>query len=163
MVLLLIGIPVTLAGTSAHADPPAPCPEKTSSADKLTRGEEALLRNLVYKKGLGISTPVNGPNAGHRMVPVLIPVAELHKKKRVATLRLLLEIVRGGRPEDALTAAGWAVALEEGGFAAVAFFDWPAHLFDDGDDGGKRSGRELAVKWVSELLAKAEKQGLGKP
>ena len=54
-----------------------------------------------------------------------------YKRKRVGTLRLLLDIVKGGRPADALKAATYAIALEEGPVVAMPIADTPEEILDE--------------------------------
>src|SRR5580765_7107274 len=92
--------------------------EPRKKAESLSNDEEAVLRGLIYGKGLSIGhKEVNG--FPQRVIPRPNKLLELYEKKRLAVLQVLLDIVKGGRPEDALTAAGYAIALEESPSTAV--------------------------------------------
>ena len=130
--------------------------EKRPEAEILTSGENSLLRKAVYLDGIGTSIEIAGPWASKSVVVVPKRVVELHRKKRVATLKLLLEIVRGGRPEDSLAATAFAVTLEINPVAAVPLVYYPAELLDELVRETKGTGRDRLIDSVQELLAKAE-------
>jgi hypothetical protein len=91
------------------------------------------------------------------MVSVPKTVIKFHNKKRVATLRLLLDIVRGGRPEDALKAAGFAIALEENPIVALPCADCPPNLFDESEGDNERTLRMRLVEWLDNRILSIEK------
>ncbi|MBI3409132.1 MAG: hypothetical protein HY040_12365 [Planctomycetes bacterium] len=89
-------------------------PEKERKPDdKLTHQESKTIRDIVFA-GLRVGTtvPKNGAIVGYRIVVVPAEIKKLHNEKRIATLSLLLDIIRGGRQGDCLSAAGYAMALE---------------------------------------------------
>src|SRR4051812_29430200 len=69
----------------------------------MTRHEAALLRSIIQKDGLQVHTKLATP-LPYREIVLKADLVELHKKKRVATIKLLLDIVKGAQPEDSLTA-----------------------------------------------------------
>jgi hypothetical protein len=91
------------------------------------------------------------------MVSIPKTVIEFHNKKRIATLRLLLDIVRGGRPEDALTAAGFAIALEENPIAALPCAYCPPNLFDESEGDNEDTLRMRLVEWLDNRISSIEK------
>jgi hypothetical protein len=102
-VLLLAIMPLFVTSIGSAAD------NKDSSAEKsvdLTRAEAADLRACIYGKSIMIETiypdemvtPEGFFVLPRREVSVPRGVRELHESKRVATLKLLLDIAKGGRP-----------------------------------------------------------------
>jgi len=144
-------------GCGIRPDPPATESGKAADPPVLDRHDEFVLRNNVYK-GLGTGIETEGRWATHRVIVLTNDVVELHKKKRVATLKLLLEIVKGGRPDDALLATGYAVALEEDPIRAVPLADYPVDSVDVDEGKTGEPGRQGLIDAVAKLLASAEKQ-----
>jgi hypothetical protein len=119
--------------------------------------EEARLRAIIYKDGATTTIAPQGPDAGHVIVIIPKLFEELHKKKRIAALKLLLEIVKGARPEDFLSAAAIATALEDNPRAAVVY----VHLKEgDVDEVDVRTGKSLRTR-VSAWLAKRMSDDIG--
>jgi hypothetical protein len=92
------------------------------------------------------------------MVAIPAPLKEVYKKKPIPTLKLLLDIVRGGRPEDALTAMAYAVSLEEDPAIATVFVDYPKALLDAEPQRNEPSGRERMIKDLEQRVAREEKR-----
>ena len=83
--------------------------------EALTAQEDAIIRNIIYTKGLPIGSFTEKTN---KIVTrgVVIPkeIMEVYKVKPVGTLNLFRAIVKGARPEDAIKAAATARALAKG-------------------------------------------------
>jgi hypothetical protein len=124
----------------------------------LTKQEAAALRAIIYDEELCTGSRLTEIGLPERVVILRKEVIELHQKKRVATLRLLLDIVRGGRAKDALAAAVTAVALEEGPDYAVFFLHVPLDAFDNARGANERTLRDRIVANVEEMLAGPENQ-----
>jgi hypothetical protein len=123
----------------------------------LSNREEAALRKSVYKNGLSTTIAAEGPWAGHRIVVVPIQVSELHKKNRVAVLCLLLEILRGARQQEALTAAAFAIALEKSPIRALPCATYEPDTIDLVTEDEESTGRQALVRGLEEIIAKARK------
>jgi hypothetical protein len=140
---------------------PAEKPEARTHAD-LTAAETALLRERV-KDGLG-TTIENDPQDrwfGHRVAVMYVDVEEVHSKKRVATLRLLLEVIKSGTPREALTAAGFADILEGGEEGVLAALEWVDHhpaRVDARERDDQRTSRQIMMRCVEHMIAKAQGQ-----
>jgi hypothetical protein len=74
----------------------------------------------------------------------------------------LLEIVKGGRPEDALTAAATALALEKGPVYGALTTYKALETFDKVKSNKLPTTREEFIASLEEILAKAEKQAQAK-
>ena len=131
---------------------------KSKKLKRLTTVEDAMIREMVYTMGLGIGPVPSDPSGTQRGLVVPIPVFELHKSKRLATLNLLLDIVKGGRPDDALTAAGYAVALEEHPIAGILYMFYSADAVDKVQPKDERSGRDKLIERLTKLLRRIEKE-----
>jgi hypothetical protein len=123
----------------------------------MTKQEEARLRAIIYDgpfcTQIQTATPVP-----QREVALGNEIVELHKKKRVAVVKLLPDITRGGRPKDALAAGVTALALEEGPSYAVLWLDGDLDSFDKGESDDLPTDREKLVNQVEKALAKAQQE-----
>jgi hypothetical protein len=125
--------------------------EARGTQSKLTAKEESLLRNVVYTKGVSTAIPSTGPWIGKRLVVVAPEISAAHDNNRIATLLLLLDIIRGGNPHDAIAAAAIATALEDNPFVAVLIADCRVK---DVDFVAEVSDQTLRKNWVASLQAK---------
>lgn len=132
-------------------------PEKGHKAKMLTRKEAAIIRRNVYTRGRSTATPNTGPWAFKRILIVPEAVTQVYKMKRIATLRLLLDIVKGGAPKDSVLAAAYAIALEDNPCTASLYAYYDLELVDDAPD-KDGSGRDEFIEIVSKLLSEAEKK-----
>jgi hypothetical protein len=96
--------------------------DKQGPSGNLNNEQNALLRRLVYK-GVQTTVPIDGPGIGKRHVVLPDEMIDIYKKKRGKTLALLLDVVKGARPEDVLAAASYALALEGEIVAALICYD----------------------------------------
>jgi hypothetical protein len=124
-------------------------------ADTLTHEEAGFIRTVIYDEH--ISTRYTTGTSAHREVVLRPEVVELHKKKRVGTIKLLLDIVKGGKPKDALAAGVTAYALEEGPVYAICLLDGTSESFDKADSDDEPTKRERIVKKLEKILASVEK------
>ncbi len=124
--------------------------------DRMTKEEESLLRAIIY--GEGFSTHYRKQYPGGREVAMNRKVLELHKNKRIGTLKLLLDIVKGGRPTDAISAGVTAVALERSPVMAAAMGDISPESLDKANSETVTTVRDRMAKMVEEVLSDAEKQ-----
>ena len=84
----------------------------------------ATLRKIVYTEGLVTSHQVSTAGVAYTELVVPSEFEQLYKAKRLSALRLLLDVVKEGRPQEALSAAAFATAMEEdpaeGGHARIS-------------------------------------------
>lgn len=130
---------------------------KEGAGSLMTKQEAARLRAIIYDGSLCTRMNLETP-LPQREVALNNEVVDLHKKKRVAVLRLLLDVARGGRPKDALAAGVTALALEEGPAYAVLWIDRGLDAFDNAQSNEVSTERERLVEQVEKALVKAEKQ-----
>jgi len=78
--------------------------------------------------------------------------------KRAGTLSFLLDVVRGGHPADAQTAASIAVALETTPVEAIPIADTSLEAFDEILGNTDETLRESLVQELSKALNTAEKK-----
>ena len=104
MLSALIFSPVSASMTLAN--------ETEEEGKPLTQEEAARLRAVIYDRSIiiGISMDANAKRPKNK-IELPDEVVKLHKQKRIATIRLLLDIVKGARPKDARGAAITALAL----------------------------------------------------
>ena len=76
--------------------------------------EEVILRKIVYTEALIAGTIMSKDKFPTRVLVEPNQFERIYILKRVAVLKLLLDIVKGGRPDDALKASAYACALEQG-------------------------------------------------
>jgi hypothetical protein len=141
-----------------HDNPIQPHENSRKKTDSmLTKEEASYLRNVIYNEGY-CTTIRHDLQSARREVALLIKVHELHKKKRLGTIRLLLEIVKCGKPKDSTAAAVTAMALEDDPAYAALFGDGDLDAFDKRIAPDAPTDREVFVAWLENALAKAEKQ-----
>jgi hypothetical protein len=153
---LVVAVSTRITREPVRRPPASPSPEKAPDPPALTAREGNLIRGKVYKEGLATFMEISGRWATHRLLYVPPELQATHKQKRVATLRLLLEITRGGRPEDALAAVAYAVALEEDPVVAVGYVDYPLAWIDTELSEKELVGRQMLIDEIERLLSSAE-------
>lgn len=132
---------------------------------KLKREEELILRNHVYLDGSVVcsvgkweedaSGQLNLFLSGLKVLHVPERVVNIHKANRVATLKLLLDIVRGGNPRDVHRAVAVAVALEEGPERAEPYAYSKEKIVDDIQEGETESSRDRSIGQIQVYLSTA--------
>ncbi len=120
--------------------------------------EEALVRKLVDKKGLITSHQLSDEGIAYTELAVPKELVELHKKKRVPMLRLLLDIIKNAIAHDALSAAAFADALEDNPVSAAFYARCSTDDFDEGGPGKGSSRRHAILAWLEKHLAEIEKK-----
>src|SRR5262249_35768056 len=110
-----------------------------------------------HKNGFSTTTRTDLPTP-QRQVALSKEVIELHKKKRIGTIKLLLEIVKEGTPRDARAAGVTALALEEDPAYALLWSYGSLESFDKAGANDLPTDRELLVDQVETALGKAETQ-----
>jgi hypothetical protein len=160
MTLLSIVIVVAIGENYPYAQTPSSANnlQQMNKNGRLTLPEEAIIRNIVYTKGLATCFQLEGPWAGHRIVDLPGRLVELHKKNPLGTLTLLLEIVKGASPKDALTAACFAIALEEDPFAAVICADFGSDAIDLEDANNESTFRIRLANSITKMISKNGKK-----
>jgi hypothetical protein len=155
----IVAVAVIAAAQCVAADPNG---SKVSSAaeTKLTHTEENLIRKIVYEKRF--MTTMRGPDGSeHRQVVLDKRVIELYQKNPISTSERLLDIVRGGRSEDARAAAGTALALQKDPIFAVAMADGDLATFDEERADGESLRDVLAEevqRGLKELKSRRKKE-----
>jgi hypothetical protein len=87
--------------------------DRQVSPPGLSKEEEVTLRGAIYTRSeFEVDVPTDGPQNPQPVLTVPRRVKDIHRDNRTGTLRLLLDVVKGGRPRDALTAYACAQALE---------------------------------------------------
>lgn len=150
---LFIGV-LTLSCSLTEAQQEPYKSKVNKEKEMLTPVDECNLRNAVYYKGLSTVILSSGRQRGHRIAIVPQDIVDLHSKKRLATLALLLDIVKGGAPPDALAAAGFAIALEDSPIAALSCVDCTSTAFDELVGNENLTFRRRLVRWLSEVVEK---------
>jgi hypothetical protein len=154
---VVVGLLGSISGVVDEHGYQASGQKQANKNDMLTSDEEALLRGIVYDRGLTTTTPTKGVNAGRRIILLPDEMVELHKKKRIATLTLLIDIVIGARPQDALAAGGFAMALEgHPGYALYLCYHCPPDLVDEPPRNMEQTKRQRLIETVKEKLAQAK-------
>lgn len=118
----------------------------------LTAKEEAALRNAVYAHDLQSAFPHEGRWAFYTILILPNAIESLKGPKQVAALSVLLQIVKGGRAEDALTAGGYAYALAGNPVTGFATCMSPKEGFDDSNNAGRETPREELIQEVHRIL-----------
>jgi hypothetical protein len=125
----------------------------------LTTKEEAAVRSSVYSGAMVSTVPAKGPWAG---LPVLVVPEELttvYKRKSEATLALLLDIAKGGSPQDARLAGGFAISLAINPFAGYETCLVSEKEFDTVIDTQEKTPRQKLVEDMKEIIkTQAEKK-----
>jgi hypothetical protein len=152
--LILGGTTPVFPMSTATGDPTGP-------EQHLTAAQQTQLRKAVYEDGYLYSVSFPPPLLGKRCLIVPEAVAEAHKTNRAETIGILYDIVKGGRPADAVKALSFMVALEKGPVEAALESDYPVEYVDrEGADAGK-SGRFVflgTAKEIHDSVTKATKK-----
>lgn len=137
-------------------------PQAGGLQPELTAGEIRLLRGLVKQGAIGTSIDMEGRWATHRVAVLDKYIREVHREKRIATLRLLLDIIRCGTPKEALTAASCADVLEGGEEGVLMALEWhdhsPARVDARGND-DEMTTRQILFQHVEDMIAIAQGRG----
>jgi len=149
-VISLLTLAILCKSSSIHSQDNNPKPEV------LTRADIALIRKVVYEGGYIVKTTKGAPPI--REVVVSKEVIALHQKDRLSTIRLLLDIVKGGRPEDARTAVAIATGLEMAPRFGVQIANISLESIDKVDSDNLAPFRETWVSHLETMLSKAEKE-----
>lgn len=122
--------------------------------------KEANYVRKACTEGLGVGFRIS-ETSGFPIDVLNLPkeLTELHKKKRIAVLKLLLDIVKGGRASDGISAAAFVTALEgEPELAATGYAHATEKDFDNESQAPDSTMRFYNVKMLEKLLAKLEKK-----
>jgi hypothetical protein len=130
----------------------------------LTKEEEALIRKLVYEETAILVHPLEGKYALLELLYVPDEITEIYKKCPVGTLGLLLKIIEGGNPKDAMLAAGYALAIAEDPVTGAICTRGRRDSFDQVIKNSRKSNttRNHWANEVGGLLDKASKQSNNK-
>src|SRR5688572_17511452 len=124
---------------------------KDRPLESLTKAEEILVRRIVYERGLTTATPKEGQWASIRVLVVSKDLSELYTKKPLATIDLLLDIVKGGEPKHAVAATAYAVALLKDIASGAPLARHPTDLVDYVPKDSSETVRDRFVRTVSKL------------
>lgn len=124
----------------------------------LTNEEARVVRASIYEGNVQTTIEMEGTWSGHRVLVVARELREIHKKKRMGTLSLLRDIVKGGRPVDALAAAAFAFALKDNQILALLCVDSDPNTFDRNEDDSDSTLRSRIVSEFDEWVVKARKE-----
>jgi hypothetical protein len=145
-----------LAVLNAHGDD-GKAAQKAPSVT-LSVAEANAVRSAVYEKGIRTSISSSGPASTQRVLSVPSEVRECHTLNRVGTLRILADIVKGGRPRDALVAMCYVIALEESPAVAALYAAISQELIDQEGRAASKSLRPEFVVKCKTLIESAEKE-----
>lgn len=123
----------------------------------ITKMDLALIRKEIYEAGFVIQTIQNSFPPKRELV-VSKDVLEIHRKYRIPTLKLLRDIVKGGRPQDARKAVATALSLELGANVGVELSTIPLESIDKVESNELTTCREDWIMQMETILARAEKQ-----
>jgi hypothetical protein len=129
---------------------------QTTTERTLSAQEEVTIRSIVYTREIGIYSDRSRPDFVIRGVSVPKALEEAYKSKPVATLELLLVIVKGARPEDAIKARTLAIALAIGPSAAVPGAHRSPKNYDKVTE-GQPTPRAIAVRGLEEVIRAKKK------
>jgi hypothetical protein len=122
-------------------------------SNMLKTEDDSQLRSIVQNDGVSTCIARDGPEAGKTIVAIPKAFDESYQRNRLATLRLLLDIVNRGTPEDVLTAAAIATALEDSASAGLLYVYCAARQVDEVDLATGQSIRTRFAAWLAKRLA----------
>jgi WD40 repeat protein len=131
-----------------------------STKDKnnsLTVQEQASVRSLVYNGALISTVPTEGRWARFEILAIPDDLAKIYSRKQKATLVLLLEIVKGASPEDAIKAGAFAITLAINPIAGYHASLDSTKDFDTLIESQEKTSRQILVERLEQLIAKQEK------
>lgn|GEM_PF-5512187 len=130
----------------------------TTAAEPLSAAQQVQVRRAVYDNGPKFSVHDAGGGLGKRVLVVPQELRDCHQANSVETLRLLVDVVRGGAPKDAVLAAAYADALSGDAVVAALAAGFPLEYVDRTGADAERSGRTNLLKRSVEHLETAEKR-----
>jgi hypothetical protein len=130
---------------------------KSEGSSAMTRQESELLRAIITNEGFSTTIRRGFPTPTREVVLNRI-IVELHQRKRIATIRLLLDILTTGNSKEAHAAGITALALEKGPEYAVIKSSVGINVFDKVMNADLPTYRERWIKQVKECLTIAENE-----
>ena len=121
----------------------------------LNKDHEKKLRNSIIGSAIGTAVPKSGPFKGFTVLLVPKETRTIYRKDRIKTLQILLDIIKNGKPDNALLAAGCAVALEHDIALGAGLVQYPPKWFDKNDNGD--TARNRYIELTTKLIEKARK------
>jgi hypothetical protein len=126
--------------------------QEKGEGEALGTQEAATLRKIVETKGLVTSHQVSTAGVADTELVVPSDFENLYKAKRLPALRLLLDIVRTGSAHDALSAAAFATAMEEGPIRAAFCAHQSRDDFDEDSVGLGSTPRSRLDIWLEKII-----------
>ena len=144
--ILLLSASLPLMATASQTSK-----EKAPAPSALSQRDRVMFLRSFYKSAIAITSI-----AGRRVLVIPEPIREAHKRNRVAIVEILSEIVRVGRPEDAVRAMSFIIGMEESVAEAAIQTDAPDDVLDDFQGNLDSSLRDRLVETARSLLEKAK-------
>lgn len=126
---------------------------------KLTLEEDSTIRNSIYDGSFTTAVAKEGKWAGHTILIMPKQVELIYSKKPIATIKLLIIILEGARPHDALLAASYAMCLTVSPVAGRLTYQHSPDKFDTVIEGRKITSRQFISSVVRNQLSKLTKTG----
>src|SRR5262249_51197611 len=125
---------------------------KSDKIKKLNKEDEAIVRKLVYQGRILIGTPRKGKWALYDVLNVPKKLYDVYEKNKEGTIRLLISIMEGARPRDAMLAGGFAVSLMESPVKGASYVQFSADTFDSDEKGLGVTARDLNIRGVKKIM-----------
>lgn len=126
--------------------------QKEEAPPPRSKKQEEYVRRAVYTGRVSTSMSPRTPKDFGRVLIVPPSVESAFKENRQGTLRLLLDIVRGGRPQDAILAMAFAFSLAKDVRIGPLFTDISPNDLDEVLD--DTTQRDRFIKALEDLLKK---------
>ena len=140
----------------ALAQEPETKPDQPDQND-LSVSDQSQLRQVVYGESFRIALGTKGELLGKRLLLVPDFVSKCHQSRRLATLKLLAQIVQGGAPKDALLASTYITALEGDPVFAALDASMPLDKMDQTGKNARDSLRIMLIESAEKAIKVAEK------
>ena len=126
-------------------------------AGRLTWQEAASLRSSMRAGQMRIRTRTDG-FMRQREVAISPIIVKLHQIKRIATIKLLLEITKQAKAEESRAAAVTAISLECGPSSCVGAVYWHLDTYDRPGPNDCPTSRQILLESVERSLANAVRE-----
>lgn len=146
-IFLAICLPLT------NAQAPKP---KTEPPVKWSSEDDMQIRTSIREGGRKTAMPLKGKWALFTVLIVPREIKNAFQKDKIATLEVLQSIVEHGAPGDAITAAGYAIALAENPVKGHAFSNFPEKQIDERIEIRQETYRQFLAAKMRSLIRGAK-------
>jgi len=126
----------------------------SAASEKLAEKDKQAIIKIVTTQGRITAHPLDGEWANYTVIIVPVQIKEYYAKHPRETLIVLRGIIEKGSVQDALTAAGYGLALVTNPVVGFLASSYPEGKFDEKNPNTGKSRRQSLVNTIDKLLPK---------